>query len=203
MVKKIKNICLLTIITISFSCSLNETIDLPINTINWEKDQNDSFQFYTNSTEYYGYCFFNTFQNQSNSTVDTFEIELKKISGSMSWGYGMTFNYIDIDNYSYFIIDSTGYFKIGENNSNGYTTFRDWNDDHSINSGLNVSNILKVEKEDYYYKFYINDIEVHKLYRGHFEYSNESTHFGFLVDIGTEQDENFPNEPVDVRINIL
>lgn len=86
-----------------------------------------------------------------------FEIETKidKISGVTNYGYGLLFGKKG-DNDFRFSISSNGYYKVARKVNNKEQVIKKWTTTSYVNTGNLKSNVLKVKKENNYYKFYIN-----------------------------------------------
>ena len=93
-------------------------------------------------------------------TIDdsrNFEIETKidKISGVNNYGYGLMFGKNDTGEFRFYIA-STGYFKVVRIVNDEEQLIQKWIKSSYVKTGNGKSNVLKVKKDNDYYKFYIN-----------------------------------------------
>lgn len=98
-----------------------------------------------------------TYNEVSLDTKRDFEIETKldKVSGVTNYGYGLIFGKKDNNEFR-FSISSNGYFKVARKVDNKEQLIKKWTTTSYVNTGNLKSNVLKVKKENNYYKFYIN-----------------------------------------------
>ncbi len=98
-----------------------------------------------------------TYDDHYIDTKRDFEIETKidKISGVTNYGYGLIFGKKD-DNEFRFSISSNGYYKVARRVNGKEQLMQKWTTTEHVNTGNSKSNVLKVKKENNYYKFYIN-----------------------------------------------
>ncbi len=98
-----------------------------------------------------------TYDDRYIDTKRDFEIETKidKISGVTNYGYGLIFGKQD-DNQFRFSISSNGYYKVARLISGKEQLIKKWTTTSYVNTGNLKSNVLKVKKDNNYYKFYIN-----------------------------------------------
>jgi len=92
--------------------------------------------------------------------IDTnkdFEIESKidKISGIDNYGYGLIFGKKGDDDFRFYI-SSNGYYKVARTVGGKEQVIKKWTSTSFVNTGNLKSNVLKLKKENNYYKFYIN-----------------------------------------------
>ena len=99
-----------------------------------------------------------TYNEHYIDTSKDFEIETKidKISGVNNYGYGLIFGKTDGKDYRFYI-SSSGYYKIARMIDNKEQIIKKWTTTSEVNTGNQKSNILKIKKENDYYKFYINN----------------------------------------------
>ena len=93
-------------------------------------------------------------------TIDdnrNFEIETKidKISGVNNYGYGLMFGKNDKGEFRFYIA-SNGYFKVVRIVNDEEQLIQKWIKSSYVKTGNGKSNVLKVKKDNDYYKFYIN-----------------------------------------------
>ena len=191
------------LVVLFFTACPTEPKDLPVNTIRWQSDGSGFTQFYTNDPQYYDYGFWAHFVDHSEN--ETFEIELKRISGYNHVGYGMIFG---ADNASttrhyVFLITNTGYYYIYSRDNSTYkdiTTQENGNpwiyNPSLINAGNNQINKLKVTRNGNEYTAYINNTEVIKFTDATVTGGNR---YGPYAGVGLAANEDFPNTPVDLR----
>lgn len=98
-----------------------------------------------------------TYNDVSLDTKRDFEIETKldKVSGVTNYGYGLIFGKKDNNEFR-FSISSNGYYKVARKVDNKEQLIKKWTTTSYVNTGNSKSNVLKVKKENNYYKFYIN-----------------------------------------------
>jgi len=172
----------------------SQGIDIEIHNIRWETDGNGFIQFSTNDPNYYNWSWWQFYENINN--ISTFDIELKKISGSNS-GYGFVFGASNSNNnqFYYLSILIDGYYGIYKKNNDVWTTIKSYEKSDKLFTGYNVINNLKVIKNVATYTVSINGSEVLQF----IDTEINGNRFGYLVEIGSENEESFPNTPVDVR----
>jgi outer membrane protein OmpA-like peptidoglycan-associated protein len=129
------------------------------------------------------------------------EVNLRQYKGIDNQGYGVYWGSSDVSNAYYFVISSTGYFRIFkiENNSYVYTT--EWKKTPLLNP-LGSFNKIKVERKGQAVAFYINNEKVHEIDRFPKFYGIDA---GFVVnssEIDIEIDEMTIRKQVD-KINLL
>ncbi len=181
--------------------------DLPISTIEYTLGSDGFYRYYTNDPSYYNYGFWTIFENP-NDDPDVYEIECKKISGANNYGYGMIFGASD-ENVNLFysvLIDTTGWYTINKRVPNG-TGFRNepmipndeelgrWRSSGNLNDGYNMLNTIKVEVDEY--SIYFNDSAI-----ANYSFTDEEPYgnrIGFYTSVSSEENEDFPNTPVDTR----
>lgn len=86
-----------------------------------------------------------------------FEIETKldKVSGVTNYGYGLIFGKGTAGEFRFYIA-STGWYKIARIVNDKEQIIQKWIKTSYVKTGNGASNILKVKKENGYYKFYVN-----------------------------------------------
>ncbi len=128
--------------------------------------------------------------------------QIKKQSGILNNGYGVTFGRKDIDNQNHFLISGDGSYKIIKWRNNQRTAIKEWTKSSHIKTGNGVYNYLKIQKVGTAYKFYINSNLVHTSYSvelfgdriGYTVYDRQSIRVGYLSmmyeDSGTNTNTN-------------
>lgn len=172
--------------------------DLPVQTIDFKSDGNGFIQYYTNDSSKLDKGIYDT-TNTNQTPMKTLETQVKKISGKPRWGYGVIFCFQDTDNFYRLLIHENGRYQIAKKVGGKYLEplIKSWTDSSALYTGYNVVNTIKVTYvPDYSFNIYFNgtlattftDNDVTKFSGGD---------YGFYVSVG--KDENFPNNPVDVR----
>jgi hypothetical protein len=182
--------------------------DLEIKSIYWVDDGSSFLQYYTNDKSNY-----NTWGYSCPSanilSMNTSEIQIKKISGNPNIEYGMVFCLTDHNNFYRVSIIKTGYRRI-ERRINGIYGFNyngSWTSDPGLgwpysshlNQGYGSINNIKVTRSGTTFNVYFNN---------NLELSFTDTNYsggytgGFAL-ISNSNQENFPNTPVDVRFKLI
>ncbi|MGJ8743178.1 hypothetical protein [Polaribacter sp.] len=135
----------------------------------WSEAEDENRKFRLANGKYYlnhkrkekGYL---THINKYFDSSKDFELETKlfKISGDTNSPYGILWGKKG-DNYFNFLITSTGFYKVNRIVNNKIETILKWTKTDIINQGIGGANTLKIQKEDNYYKFYINNKYVTKI----------------------------------------
>lgn len=139
------------------------------NSKNWFTGSDEKKNFNVKNGKYYlkhkrkekGWA---TYQDAIIDTNRDFEIETKidKISGVTNYGYGLIFGKKDKNDFRFYI-SSSGYYKVARIVDNKEQIIKKWTTTNYVNSGNQKSNLLKVEKINGNYKFYINDNYVYQM----------------------------------------
>jgi len=192
--KKILFVLLVSLILLS--CSDEDADgdegDLPFSTVYWKSDGNGFIQFSTNDPNVHNFAFTYIFTNNNNQII--FEIECKKNSGNRRKPFGMIFGAQDNQSFYSLIIDTEGFYSIWKYNNN-YIVIKEWIKSERLNTGYGKSNNLKVIKNSSTFTVYLNDHQVHQFT----DSTINGNRIGYYVSIGSEEEESFPNNPVDVR----
>jgi hypothetical protein len=207
------------VIALGFSlsgCGDSDDNDLPVETLRFTAPQDGigEYQFYTNDEQFYGYSYSRSIQNPK-TDQDDYEIIANKKSGSRNTGYGMIFcvnNIPNLDSNEFYrvLITVEGHYQISkrfvddEGTGFDYKTFfpetgNNWPESLNLTSGYNRNNTLRVKKTGNTFTVYFNGQE--ELQFTDNEPLEGDGVMGFFVGISSEEDENFPNEPVDVRFS--
>ena len=170
--------------------------DLPISTTQWEMGRDGFYQFSTNDPQYYNYSFLRFLGHDS----DTYEIECKKMSGNPDYAYGLIFGAANNNTDQYFLlwITCNGAYRIVKQNGATATYITDWARSGTVLTGYNRTNTLKVTKSGTSYTVFINNNQIDQFT----DSSQFGQRIGFYASAGKEEDESFPNKPVDVRFRI-
>jgi len=168
--------------------------DLEESSVMYEEGSDGFIKFLTSDPQYYGYSFWKFYDNGDR---DIYEIECKKMSGHQNIAYGMLFGASETipGQYYEFWITCSGYFRINERNILETTTLVNWTETDKLLTGYNQLNTLRIENSGLNYSAYINDSRVA-------QFSNPAVFgklTGLIVFIGLETDEEFPENPVEVR----
>lgn len=128
----------------------------------WDQSDNDKITYKIKNGKYYvahkrttkGYS---TYDDVYVDTSKDFEIETKidKISGVTNYAYGLMWGKKAGSSFRFYI-SSGGYYKIVRNVDSKEQIIKKWTKSSYVNTGNGKSNVLKVKKENYKYKFYIN-----------------------------------------------
>jgi hypothetical protein len=175
--------------------------NLPVKTIRWQPDSNGYTQFYTNDTQYYDHYFTASAEHSG----DTYEAEVKKLSGNTTYGYGMLFCYdsSNPDKLSYYrlLITTRGSYQIHKRVAGAWAAdpIKAWTASTAITAGYNQANKLRVVKAGNSFTVYINNQQVHTFT----DSDITGTKIGAYVSVGKSDEESFPNTPVDVRFKVL
>lgn len=89
------------------------------------------------------------------------ETKIKKISGILNNGYGIVWGRKNSDNEFEFFLSGDGYFQIKKMAGGKKEAIKPWQKSSAIKTGNGAVNILKIEKRNDYYTFYINDRNVY------------------------------------------
>jgi hypothetical protein len=171
------------------------TSDLSISTILWELGDDGFTQLYTNDPQYYNWSFWHFCDN--NNTQNTYEIECKKMGGSLECDYGMLFGASNLTQDQYYCvgITSSGYYIVWNRNGDEYTTIKDWTRSDKIYTGYDRINSIKVTQAGTVYTVFLNGTQVYQFD----DATITGNRIGYYVRTGIEGAEEFPNSPVDVR----
>lgn len=175
-------------------------------------------KFYTNDSDYYNYSFTSHYTSTNNG--NPVEVQMQKVSGSADHGYGVIFaiqkSDADANNksmYRFLVSVSEGYYNLGQYDSTGnYTAISSgstdsWKYSAAINTGyeeINTVNINFVSGTNTY-SIKINNTLVDTFSHADPEVTVDLTggKSGFYVSVGDETEEDFPNNPVDVRFKMI
>lgn len=168
--------------------------------------QEGFYRFTTAHKAYYGRNYWLWNHDVEVKPMDYVETTVKKVSGSEKAGYGIVFCLQKDDWHCFYrlLINTKGQFSLAKKNGEGknaYQLLLDWEKSKHIKKGYNTENTLKVVRNSRYspprFEIYFNN-DQEAAY--HFKDSYfAGGYFGFYVQIGSSEDEDFPDAPVDVR----
>ena len=176
---------------------------LPTETIYWEPDGQGYLQFYTNDPAYLETICFYRVPGSYKDPVMNIDIDVKKVSGNKFVPSGFVYKCSpDYQSFTGIVFDTTGYCSTQFSRFNGEWQGLAWHQESTLNTGLGEVNNIKIvrhgDPDDHWFDFIFND-------KSHI--ALESTKYGpgdcaFVVFIGSSDDEDFPNKPVDVRFRM-
>lgn len=175
--------------------------DLPVDTKKWVTTDG-YYQFYTNDAQLLNYMFWLPFSNKEDPAAifGSFTGVAKKVSGSPDYAYGFLFCYTvtgaEVDDFYYVLISTHGNYKVGKKKGADWTPLQDWTSASALKSGMNTENIVTVART--------GNGEFAISFNGVASYSFTDTSltaggFAPVLFIGKAGEEDFPNNPVDVR----
>ena len=190
---------LLPLLIILASCPEQSGV-IDIVTIDWEPDGQGFIQFYTNDEQDYGYYFIHIPSGASEATMTTAEVEVKKISGASSAGFGIIFCGTNIDNFYKLLISLNGNYRMSKKVSGLYTDLIPWSSSGgSLNASYGVVNKIKVQFDGTdTFSIFFNDVFVDSVVDTSFS-GGDSGYYAYVSD----DNESFPDTPVDVRFRML
>jgi hypothetical protein len=178
---------------------------VPVNTIRYLRPDDDdgTRQFWNNDPDLYGVSSYHYMPNP-NPNPNVYECRVKKISGNDTNGYGLIFCADDsgANNVSFYrlLISVNGRFNLQKRTVSTWTTHLSWRDSSFLNSGYNVYNTIRVERENTangaIFRIYFNGNFVVD-----FDDSNplQGRRAGMASSTGDMEMELFPFIPLDVR----
>jgi len=167
-------------------------------TIKWEMADDGFIKLYCNYPELYNFNFKSFYSNTN--YINEYEIECKKLSGAKNISYGLIFGATDSNENKYYGIDITveGYYIVYVVDDKIKTKIKDWTKSEYLNTGYNEINNIKAKKMEKMYIVFLNGEQVFQFT----EYDFTGNKIGFNLFIGSEDEEEFPDYPVDVRFKI-
>ena len=171
---------------------------LPVSNIDWEQDGNGFIRYSTNDSQKNNSAWWQFADNTSIVDNNIYETECKKMSGSREEGYGIIFGASNKDNYEFYLlaINTIGKYVVWKHTQkDGYKLIKDWAISEKINTGFNAANTLKAIKDKTTFTVFINGSQV-------FQFKDSTIkgdRLAYWVEIGSENNELFPNTPVDIR----
>jgi hypothetical protein len=178
-------------------CSCGDPYSVDSRSINFLDDGNGFRRFYADVPGYYGHGFFYYSYSSEQAPMDTVETQVKKISGSSNAGYGIVFCLQNNKNYYRLLIRTDGSYYVRKRVDGSLSTVISSNVSDALNVGYDTINHIKVAYDDAtsVFTIYFNGI----LETSFNDTSFSSGYSGFYAMIGQVDQENFPDEPVDVR----
>lgn len=193
---------MLFIVIFLSNCSMDsdDTKDLPVQTIRWEKKDGYS-RFYTNDDTRYNVTFWEFLNTDTNTDFTNLTGTVKKKSGNGGDNgyYGFIFCVLDGENLYRVVISTEGRYcamkRIG-----AYTTnIFDWKTTPNLNQGFNVENTITVTRS----AAGVFNISFNGVPTDSFTATELSKNtYGPCVRIGREDEESFPNVPVEAFFKI-
>lgn len=130
--------------------------------------------------------------------MTTVTATVKKMSGSINYGYGIVFCFKDSNNFYRLLINEAGYYSLYALVGGNSSAVIPWSTTPSANltNGFGVDNVISVTQQSPG-NFSLN-------FNGNQETLFSDSNFiggtsGFAASIDVQSNENFPNIPVDVR----
>ena len=193
------------LLLIVVGCDSSSSGSPVIETVFWEPDGNGVYRFSTNDSQYYQSGFWNSVnKDMAVQNADTFEVVVKKESGASTYGYGMVFDYVDGENFGVIFITLNGSYSIRRQQNDEWTKLTDPNNDGylpsggAVNASAGAENRIEVtlNRASDTLSLNINGTNIYT----YFPYSDlGGSGLGAYASSGSESEENFPTEPVDVR----
>jgi hypothetical protein len=150
--------------------------------------------------------FYYNYSPNPNMDPNIYECQIKKISGSESYGYGILFCVDDTDkdniNYYRLFITVNGRFTVAKRTGNTWATAApvSWRNSSFIKTGYNVYNSIKVERLGYEnsaaFRIFING-NLAAVFNDDNPINGNKA--GLVVSVNVMEMEMFPYIPVDVR----
>jgi hypothetical protein len=178
-----------------------------ISSIYWQDDGNGFTQFYTNDSQYYNHGNLHPL-GTSYSPMNSVEMEIKKMSGCQSYGYGMVFCYGDDQNYYQLLLAINGYYRIGKNVDGVWSYYLGgawvsengaWPSSANLVTGYGSLNKIKVTRDGTgTFILSFNDAQVATFMDNSFTGGRN----GFFYSVASQAREGFPGCPVDIRYKL-
>lgn len=186
------------------SAKSNEASAKTVTAIHWEPDGTGYLQFKTADSNDLDTRYLYTTGSQLSTTDQSSVVNIKKMSGSTTGGFGMIFRRVDADNMYVIEIALDGYARVLMKSLGTWSTAIPWTAVSGINGSLGAVNTLR---DNYVYAY--NDT------RSQYEYEHQLSVNGYSLTMvystspmvgGTgfeislsSADESFPATPVDFR----
>jgi hypothetical protein len=199
----------------SSSGSASVSNDLPVYTIYWVDDGTGFFEYYTNDSGFYNYNWYNEPNSSYLSSMTSVDIQVKKISGNSSMGYGIVFCYQNSNNMYRVSITTTGFYRLSKyvsgtwsynyNDGSGWTTSsKSWPTSSNLLQGYGAVNDIQVTRAGSSFSIYFNGtVGVSTADMTFTDTAFTSGYCGGYVLVGTSAQESFPNTPVDFKYKII
>jgi len=188
----------------------SETVTiLPVSTIDFTEASDsgyDWYRFYTNDSQNYNYSFWetepggNAFNTLPQNSYVMFRV--KKESGYSEEGYGIIFRYIDNNNFLFVLINTNGYYYLGERLEGNYNTLKGWTYSSYLLTGYGAINRIAIwhqptSGQSRYYVSFNSQTATSGDYI-YYNFLDGSYPTGCIWNIGDSNNENFPSVPVDI-----
>lgn len=85
------------------------------------------------------------------------KVEVRAVSGPVDNGFGVIFRYVDAANFYMFLVSSDGYYQVTRVLNGDQVTLSAWIASDTVQSGLGVTNHLRVEARGSLFAFFINN----------------------------------------------
>ncbi|MBN2353263.1 MAG: hypothetical protein JXD23_11880 [Spirochaetales bacterium] len=172
---------------------------LPVSTILWLPDGNGSIQFSTNDWHNWDTLFVNSYPSSLETPMTTVTVQVEKVSGALSAGFGLFFCAADLENFYRIMITADGYYTIQKKESGVYNPIIGWTTSSFINTGLGALNEISVTQTiPNNFTLTINGNVVVSFNDASFT-GGEA---GFVVYVWDQANERFPMAPADVRFKM-
>lgn len=171
--------------------------DFTATTLVWTKDTEGFDQFSTNDP---GNCSssFMAWHDPFCDPTGTLEVQVKKMSGNKWAAFGLVFCLQDLQNFYALVIDTQGDYAIFKRWYGSWYTLVDWTYLDLLKTGYGVANDLRIDHVGSSFTFSFNGAAA-----GNFVDSSMSKgYWGPLVDVLSGDYEDFPSQPVDVRLKL-
>ncbi|MDA3900837.1 MAG: hypothetical protein PF637_10000 [Spirochaetes bacterium] len=191
-------VAVLSVVACDDSGSNDKDKDLEVKTQVYEF-VDGQFKFYTNDKDNLNTWWYFTKANDTVGTLSEVVIEVTKNSGAKSYGSGMIFSYgKDTGDFFVFVINYTGYYSVQKYlDTTWASNIIDWSKTSSSKTTLGESNILKVtyDSSTENYSVFVNGNKVNEFTDNSITPTDTC---GFFTYVAPEEEEDFPNYPVDV-----
>lgn len=171
-------------------------------TRSWVELKGNMIEYYTNNQDEFDWTRWKIFEGLSRQDTNTYEIEARKLGGNEETGFGMLFcadKKNEGDSFYCFGIALNKKYSIRKRANNAWKTVIDWTLTDKLKAGNKAVNTIKIVKDGNSFAVYINGTQ---------ETSFTDTtalpgqQIGFAVVIGKENQEEFPQKPVNVQFSI-
>ncbi len=171
------------------SCGENRVVTIP-----WEPDAQGFRQFSSNNQLVAESLAYLPLSDLSQEPFSAYELQVKKMSGDYSAGYGMLVNYLDESNYTLVLISLDGAYCVESLVNGTYRSHCAWTQEPSILSAYGDTNIIRLTQNAAgNYDLHINGSFINR----YTDLPRTGGLQGYALIISGS--ENFPQVPVDVR----